>query len=185
MAGWLADQLPRVLADDRFMRRFLGIFEPTADSVRDQIEALEYYIDVDTAPAEFVRWLGSWLGASADASWSLERQREVVRTVGREFPRRGTRAGLERVLTAITGAEALVVDGGGVWRAGNVMPSARHVTVRLASMGGLSEGQLHDLIEGELPTGVAFEVRLGERTMERPVSEARDIESMLEASAQP
>lgn len=185
MSGWLADQLPQILAYDDFVRRFVGIFEPTADGVRDQIEALEYYIDVDTAPAEFTRWLGSWLGATVDASWSVDRQRDAVRTVGREFPRRGTRAGLERVLTAVTGAEARVVDGGGVWRAGNAMPSASHVSVRLSAGGGLSDAQLHDLVERELPIGVSFDVRVGEQTIARPVLEARDIESMLAASIEP
>ena len=185
MAGWLADQLPQILAYDDFTRRFVGLFEPTADSVRNEIDALEDYVDVDTAPGDFVRWLGSWLGATVDASWSLERQREAVRTVGREFPRRGTRLGLERVLTAVTSGEARVVDGGGVWRAGSGMSFSRHVTVRLSASGGIADDDLHEIVHRELPMGVSFEIHLGEQLIAPPAAEARDIETMLEASTEP
>jgi hypothetical protein len=55
MPGWLVEQLPRALSNDPFTKRFVSIFEEISDGVRFQIDALEYYVDVDTAPDEFVR----------------------------------------------------------------------------------------------------------------------------------
>src|SRR5690606_22940468 len=108
----------RFLAQDRFTRRFVSIFEEIADGVRTQVDALEYYVDVDTAPAEYVRWLGGWLDVTVDANQPEDRQRAIVREAGRLYISRGTREGLAELLAAITGGEVRVVDGGGIWPAG-------------------------------------------------------------------
>lgn len=168
MTGWLAAQLPRVLAQDRFTRRFVSIFEETVDEVRGQIDALEYYVDVDTAPPEFVRWLGSWLEVTVDGALPEERQRAIVREAGRLFARRGTVLGLSGVLEAVTGAEVRVVDGGGTWPQGAAPPNPGRLLVRLTETGGVPEDQLYRLVAAEVPIGTTFELRLGERTIAAP-----------------
>lgn len=165
MPGWLVDQLPRALAHDRFTRRFVSIFESMGDEVRSQVDALEYYVDVDSAPPEFVRWLGSWIGLDVESTLPAERQRDIVRVAGRQFGSRGTAAGLTALLQAVTGAEVRVVDGGGVWRAGEAPPNPGRILVRLSDTGGMDERHLLRLIESELPIGITFELRIGERTV--------------------
>jgi len=168
MSGWLVAQLPRVLQQDRFTRRFVGVFEGIADSVRTEIDALEYYLDVDTAPSEFVRWLGSWLQVTVDASMTDERQREVVRAAGVYYARRGTMSGLQGLLEAITAADVRIVDGGGTWPEGQAPPNPGRILVRVEETGGMREGHLYRLIAAEIPIGVTFELRLGDRTIDPP-----------------
>jgi len=168
MAGWLVAQLPRVLQQDRFTRRFVGVFEGIADSVRTEIDALECYLDVDTAPSEFVRWLGSWLQVTVDASMTDERQREVVRAAGVYYARRGTTSGLQGLLEAITAADVRIVDGGGTWPERQAPPNPGRILVRVEQTGGMSEGHLYRLIAAEIPIGVTFELRLGDRTIDPP-----------------
>lgn len=184
MPGWLVAQLPRVLQQDRFTRRFVSVFESLADEVRTEIDALEYYLDVDTAPPEFVRWLGSWLLVTVDASMPEERQREVVRAAGAYYARRGTASGLQGLLEAITLGDVRIVDGGGTWAAGDAPPNPGRILVRLEATGGMPEDHLHRLIAAEIPIGVTFELRLGERTIEPPTA-PRGVEEILRTSSVP
>lgn len=178
MSTWLVDQLPRVLAQDEFTRRFVSIFEDIADGVRSQIDALEYYVDVDTAPPEFVRWMGGWLNVTVDAGMPVERQRAIVREAGRWFAYRGTAEGLAGLLQAITGGEVRVVDGGGVWPAGEAPPNPGRMLVRVTTTGDIPEGQLYRLVANEVPVGVTFDLRLGDRTITPPAA-VGGIEAML------
>jgi len=184
MPGWLVAQLPRVLQQDRFTRRFVSVFESLADEVRTEIDALEYYLDADTAPPEFVRWLGSWLLVTIDASMPEERQREIVRAAGAYYARRGTSYGLQGLLEAITLGEVRIVDGGGTWATGDAPPNPGRILVRLEATGGMPEGHLHRLIAAEIPIGVTFELRLGERTIEPPAA-PRGVEEILRTSSVP
>lgn len=178
MSGWLVAQLPRVLAQDRFTRRFVSVFEETFDQVRTQIDSLEYYVDLDTAPPEFVRWLGDWLDVAVDASLPEERQRAIVRQAGRLFARRGTAAGLGGLLEVFTSAEVRVVDGGGTWRQGEAPPNPGRLLVRLSDSGGVPEDQLYRMIAAEVPIGVSFELRLGDRTIAEPAA-PRGVQEIL------
>jgi phage tail-like protein len=166
--GWLVQQLPRALAHDRFTRGFVGIFEEIADGIRSQVDSMEYYLDVDTAPPPFVRWMGDWIGMDIEASLPEERQRAIVRNAGQLFTARGTATGLVAILEAVTGAPVRVVDGGGVWRRGEAPPNSGRILVRLTETGGLDEVNLYRLIQSDLPVGTTFELRVGERTVEPP-----------------
>ncbi|MEX2375484.1 MAG: phage tail protein [Dehalococcoidia bacterium] len=185
MSGWLVAQLPRVLAQDRFTQRFVSIFEEMIDEVRTQIDSIEDYIDVGTAPPEFVRWLGSWLDVTVDAGLPDDRQREIVREAGRLFARRGTVGGLRGVLETITGAEVRVVDGGGTWRQGEAPLNPGRLLVRLTDTGGVPEEQLWRLIAAEVPIGTTFEVRLDERTLAEPVAPQGVMEALAEGHETP
>ena len=88
--GWLADQLPRPLAEDDFTRRFVGIFEEIAGGFRDRADAFSHELDPGMASPEFVRWAAGWLGLQLDAGLDEARQRAVVKAAGALFPWRGT-----------------------------------------------------------------------------------------------
>lgn len=182
MTAWLVNQLPRVLSQDEFTQRFVAIFEGIADGVRSQVDALEYYVDVDTAPPAFVRWLGAWLNVTVDAAQPPARQRAIVREAGRWYAQRGTAQGLRGLLEAITGGEVRVVDGGGIWPAGEAPPNPGRMLVRLTSTGGIPDGQLYRLVEAEAPIGVTFDLRIDDRTIGPPPAPG-GVEEMLAAGA--
>lgn len=162
MSGWLVEQLPRCLAADPFVPRLVGVTEELADSVRSRIDGIEHFLDVGLAPPELVRWLGSWLGLVVEASLPEDRQRQLVRTAGRELGWRGTRRGLERLLTALTGGPVRVSDGGGAFRTGEAPASGGGpVTVQVERTGGVDERGLLAFIEAELPVGAVVELRVG------------------------
>lgn len=162
MSGWLVEQLPRCLATDPFVPRLVGVTEELADSVRSRIDGIEHFLDVELAPPEVVRWLGSWLGLMVEPSLPEDRQRQLVRVAGRELGWRGTRRGLERLVSALTGGPVRVSDGGGAFPAGEA-PAAGGgpVVVQVAAAGGVDERGLLAFIEAELPVGAVVELRVG------------------------
>jgi hypothetical protein len=72
-----------------------------------------------------------------------------------------------------------IVDGGGVWRAGEAPTGVRRILVRFSTLGGLSVDQLYRLIQEELPVGVTFELRMDTETLEPPPPPPRDLDSLL------
>jgi phage tail-like protein len=163
-SSWLVDQLPSVLADDEFLRRFLGIFEEITDSIVRRIDGLHHAIDPSVAPPQAVRWMGHWLGLDIEPTLPEDRQRRFLETVGPLFGWRGTAVGLEKMLEALTGVAATVADSGGVFAEGTVgVLGPKKVTVELDNAGGLSDGQVMDLVLLEMPADVNVELVIGGR----------------------
>lgn len=158
--GWLADQLPEVMGRESFVRRFLSIFEVIADSLLERLDGLEHYIDVGLAPAEHVRWMGTWLARPVDTALPEDRQRKVVATAGQELPRRGTARWLRALLEAYTGGSVEIADTGGVYLPGRWEPQAKIVLVRLERTGSLNRDQLEQLIQRELPVDARLSLHL-------------------------
>jgi phage tail-like protein len=171
--GWLADQLPRVMAEDHFTRQFLRIFEDIAGGIRSRVVGFEDDLDVDLAPPEFVRWMGAWLGLALDPSMPEEHQRGAVRAAGALFPFRGTRRGVQGLLEALTRSSVEITDNGGVFRGGQAPTGTKSVTVKVADAGALSEQNLFDVVKLEIPADATFDLRLGRRKVkqEGPVQE--------------
>ncbi len=160
---WLVDQLPAVLAEDQFLRRFIGIFEEILATFRDRIDGFGHVIDLSLAPAEFVRWMGRWVGLQVEPTLADDRQRELVRRVGPLFAWRGTARGLVGLLEAVTGQRAEVIDSGGVFGEGEAPTGPKRVRVELESTGGLKHEQVLGLVQQEMPADVRFELYIGGR----------------------
>ena len=158
---WLVDQLPQSLATDPFLRSFSLIFEDIVDSVRAPVLGFDNYLDTAVAPPEFVRWMAQWVGLNLDASLAEERQRSALRAAGALLPWRGTKRGLQGLLTGLVGAEVEVLDRGGVFLEENIPEYDPRVTVRLPHAVAISEHQLRMIIEAELPAGLELELVIG------------------------
>lgn len=174
---WLVEQLPRPMAEDRFIRQFVALTQEISTGVRQEIEDVPAFLDVSLAPEPFVRWLGSWLGLAAepvdiDPHERERRLRLLVREVGGLFTRRGTRSGLEGLLTALTGQAAYVEDSGGVFAAGTATPNRKHAVVHLQAAGGVDEQALLHLVRQEIAVDTTFEFRIGERRIVEDVAGA-------------
>lgn len=166
--NWLVEQLPRPMAEDPFLRQYVALIQEMATGIRQQVDDIPSFVDVHVAPEPFVRWMGQWLGLTveptiADAAERERRLRRLVEEVGSLFVRRGTRAGLEGLLTALTGEAAHVDDTGGVFRSGQAEPNAKHAVVYLNGTGGIDEQALLRLVSAEIPVDVSFEFRIGQR----------------------
>ncbi len=154
MSDRLPAYLPRVMADDPFLQRFLRIVEELDDSVRDRVAGLADYLDAGTAPLEFVEWLGRWVDVAVVRDWPEARQRDYVRRVGPLFRWRGTRVGLEGVLSALLDRPVEVVDPAGV---GREAPVADPEPVRIRVPAGSEHTDaLEKTIRKVLPVDVAY-----------------------------
>jgi phage tail-like protein len=100
--SYLERYLPAVYREDAgsawFLDRFLGNVEGGFTEIEDHIAAAQVLFDPDTVPPEFLEWLGGWMGAAMDASWTEAKKRIFLAHAMQMFAGRGTRAGLIRAL---------------------------------------------------------------------------------------
>lgn len=178
MAGrdpdWMLQQLPVGLLDDddrsrtdpsraNFFVRFVSIFQELGDSLFADADNVEHVLDLSVAPPAMVRWLGSWIGMDAiDAEHTDALQRRLVAAAADTLTWRGTRHGLERFLEVISNGPAKVVDGGGVWRAGDAPTDTAWVRMTVQSA-GMDEDDLIEHVRDEVPAHVRAELYVGER----------------------
>ena len=108
-SSWL-QYLPSVYSDDEFLGRFLLIFESLLAPVIWTVDSLDLYFSPETAPPEWLRWIGSWFDILIVPDLPEARQREIVRQIGWLFLRRGTKAGLERLLELYFGVIPEIIE---------------------------------------------------------------------------
>ncbi|MEV6264231.1 phage tail protein [Streptomyces sp. NPDC051784] len=112
----IGGQLPALYADDDFAQRFTAGLDTVLAPVFATLDNLPAYLEPRVAPADFVAWLASWVGATDDARWPMEQRREAVVRAMELHRRRGTARGLVDALRLALGAHARVTeDGGAVW----------------------------------------------------------------------
>jgi phage tail-like protein len=104
------DYLPAIFRQDPFVGRFLLAFEAVLSGRQDSdqpgleaiISRLAEYFDPQTAPEEFLPWLAGWVALSLRADWEVNTKRDFIQEVVHEYRRRGTAAGLQRMLELYT-----------------------------------------------------------------------------------
>ncbi|HEX2643889.1 MAG TPA: phage tail protein [Thermoanaerobaculia bacterium] len=57
----------------------------------------------ERAPAEFLDWLSSWVALTMRGDWTDGERRRILAEIVPSYRRRGTRDGLQRILSAFTG----------------------------------------------------------------------------------
>ncbi|OSZ61368.1 phage tail protein [Streptomyces pharetrae CZA14] len=112
----IGGQLPALYADDDFAQRFTAGLDTVLAPVFATLDNLTAYLDPRVAPADFLTWLASWVGAADDPQWPEELRREAVARAVELHGRRGTGHGLVEGLRLALGVHAEVTgDGGAVW----------------------------------------------------------------------
>lgn len=103
LSGYL-DHLPAVFREDPFAGRFLLAFEAVL-SGRDGVEGLEQiagriadHFDPGTTPDDFLPWLAGWVALSLRADWDPATKRGFIQEIVPLYRKRGTLAGLKRML---------------------------------------------------------------------------------------
>lgn len=104
--------LPAIYRNDAacgdFLLRLLSLFESVNQDVETEIGSLPKLFDPLATPKEFLPWLAEWLDLELDESWSEEKQRQILREIFRLYARRGTPAGLRRMLKLFAGINAVI-----------------------------------------------------------------------------
>jgi len=83
---------------ERFLERYLSVFESEFVDIEEEIDRLARYFDPEGVPNEYLSWLSSWLAIEYDETWPAEAKREFLAEAPSLFRRRGTKVGLERTL---------------------------------------------------------------------------------------
>lgn len=117
-----ARYLPAVFAEEQvsadFFARFMEIFDRVRADVLTSIEQLPAYFDPKATPAapqrtpgaDFLDWLGAWIGLALDRNWSVARRRRLVIEAPKLFKLRGTVLGMKRHIAIYTGIEPRIVE---------------------------------------------------------------------------
>lgn len=111
VSNWLK-YLPAIYSDDEFMGRYLLIFESIFSPISWIVDNFDMYLSPEVAPSEWLRWMASWFDVLIVPDLPLDRQRALVEQLGWLFFRRGTRAGLERLLTLYYGVKPEIIEDG-------------------------------------------------------------------------
>lgn len=119
--------LPAIFQQDLFIGRFLLACEAIlgdlsadtwqalgAEEARPGLETMigkiHTYFNPETTDADFLPWLASWVGLSLRADWAEETQRDFIREIVPLYKKRGTKAGLERMLAIYTRESVTIYD---------------------------------------------------------------------------
>jgi phage tail-like protein len=108
-SSWLK-YLPAIYQDEPFVGRFLLIFEAMMSPSIWTIDNIELYFTPDIAPLEWVRWIAGWFDIVIPPELPASRQRLILSQVGWLASRRGTRAGMERLLELYCGVRPEIVE---------------------------------------------------------------------------
>ncbi|MGW2975417.1 phage tail protein, partial [Streptomyces mirabilis] len=90
----IGGMLPAVFADDDLALRFVAGLDEVVAPILLALDCLHTYFDPALAPADFARWLGTWVGAEVDGTEPDARLRAAVAAAAYLHRVRGTRRGL-------------------------------------------------------------------------------------------
>lgn len=163
----IVDQLPGLYRDDPFTRRFTSAFDDLLAGVGQVLDTFPAYLDPTLAPADFLEWLGSWVGAAPDETWPLERRRAFVAAASELFRSRGTVLGLAAHVAIFTGGEVELAEPGAAgWsrEPGAAFPAGTSpdlfIRVRVKDPAAVSLPRLDALVAAAKPAHLAHRVEV-------------------------
>ncbi|MFH8750805.1 phage tail protein [Streptomyces rimosus] len=168
--------LPAVFADDDLAQRFVAGLDDVLAPVLCVLDCLDTYFDPALTPADFARWLGTWVGAETDGTEPEPRLRAAVAAAAGLHRVRGTRRGLAEAVRLAFGIEPEITESGGAaWSArprgafpGDDRPHL-HVVLRLPEPTPADTYRLDTLVAAARPAHMPYTVTVTtiERTSER------------------
>jgi phage tail-like protein len=170
----IVTQLPGIYQDGMFIRAFTGGLDEVLAPAVATLDCLHAYIDPMVAPADFVAWLGGWVGVTLEEDWPLERRRRFVAAAADLYARRGTSHALADEVAIYSGGVATVSDPGGVFTS-RVPTTAKaraarrqadrtvEVTVDVPSGAGINWAGLQELIRDAVPAHLPVAIELREK----------------------
>lgn len=108
-SNWL-QYLPSIYEDDEFLGRYLLVFESIMSPLIWVIDNFDLYLSPEIAPRTWLQWMAGWFDMLLLPELPIERQREIMRQMGWLFLRRGTPAGLQRLLELYFGVSPEIIE---------------------------------------------------------------------------
>lgn len=109
ISNWL-QYLPAIYSEDDFTGRYLLVFESIMMPMFWLVDYFDMFLSPDTAPQEWLSWFASWFDILLLPELPEDRQRRLMSQVGWLFLRRGTKAGLERLLELYFGVKPEIIE---------------------------------------------------------------------------
>jgi phage tail-like protein len=163
----LGEQMPSVYAEDDMAQRFTQALDEVVAPFVSVLDCLPAYFDPALAPADFVAWLGTWLGAEVTGDEPEQTLREMVAGAAQAHRLRGTAAGVKEAVRLAFGVEPEIEESGGaVWSARplGAFPGdpAPHMTVRLRVRDprAVDRGRLERVVASVRPAHVPCAIEL-------------------------
>ena len=165
----LVGLLPAYLQEDQFLARMLSAFDEVLAPVSSVLDCLEAYHDPLLAPADFVDWLGAWVGAVLDDDWPDALRRQVVLNATRLNRGRGTVEGLRDLLELVVDGEVEVADHAATEVSAS--PTSREerveplleITIRVDRPGAVRRSLLEELVESAKPAHLPHRIEVETR----------------------
>lgn len=110
----LIETLPAILQDDPFVEAMMPAFDEVLAPVISVLDCYDAYLDPALAPMDLVRYMGSWVAASFDSTWSDDGIRHAVATVIESSAWRGTRESFVRTLQGYGATDITIEEPGSV-----------------------------------------------------------------------
>lgn len=161
--------LPALYQQEPFVQRFVAGFDDALAPVFSTLDNFGAYLDPALAPADFLSWLGAWLGLPLDETWPRSQQRRLLERAGDLYRWRGTTRGLAELIELTTGAVPEIIETGGVaWSADPEQPEPTAVEpllivrVRLPAdaADSVDRRRLEALVGAARPVHVPFRVEV-------------------------
>jgi phage tail-like protein len=171
---WLINQLPVGMLQSDFFVRFVSIFQELGTALMEDADLVQHIPDGTVTPVPMISHLASWIGVDTiDRSLPERQQRVILASSSRALAHRGTVQGLKGYLEMLSGTEAEVVDGGGVWPEDGAPQDYAWVRMTVAGTGHLSEDEFVAMVRDEIPAHVRAELWIDVRRVMSTVEEAR------------
>jgi phage tail-like protein len=161
----LAHALPGIYEEDDFVERFTQAFDAALAPIFSTLDNIGAYLDPELTPEDFLAWLASWVGATLDEGWPLDRRRALVARAVPLYRRRGTVQGLAEQVALIAGERPKILDSGGVsWSVTpeSPLPGSRapRMTVRLHTKDASVVGAVEALVASAKPAHLVAAVEV-------------------------
>jgi phage tail-like protein len=162
----MAFALPGVMQEDDFAVRLTAGLDDVIAPIVSVLDCVDAYVDPLLAPADFVDWLGDWVGAPLDEHWDDEVRRRSVLAAVSLHQLRGTAEGLRAVVALATGGEVeVVVPGGATWSqaptdGAGAVAGTLIVRVIVDDPGGIRVRALDELVAASKPAHLPHSIEV-------------------------
>lgn len=104
------DFLPEVFREDEALGGFLLAFEKMLSGPSEVLDGMQDYFDPQATPIEFLNWLAGWVALNLREDWNENTKREFLQKIVPLYRKRGTKAGLEKMLNIYTRLNVQIHD---------------------------------------------------------------------------
>ena len=171
----LGSFLPALFQEDDFTQRWTAGLDMVLAPIFSSLDNFEAYLDPMLTPADFLDWLGTWMGLVADETWDVERRRTFVSEANALYRMRGTPRGLAAHVQIFTGGEVEIVEHGAAaasQTAGAALPGTPGfdftVRVTVDDPAAVDTARLEALVAAAKPAHLAHRVEVVAKSQPRP-----------------